>query len=406
MTTDKTTGEGAAQAAKPEDPGKAPAASAPPPKPPKPPAAAPKQPGRYRGIIASFMLVVLLPVLLAGYYLWSIAADQYVSRIGFSVRAERSFAANDILGSLGAIGGLSGGASDMDILHEYIQSDQMVRSVDSVLDLRAIYARPDYDPVFAFGGSASQEDLTRYWNRMVGLSYDSGARLLEIRVRAFTPEDAKAVADQIVAESTRMINDLSAIAQDDTTRFAREALEQTVERLKAAREAMTRFRSENQLVDPEAEIGVQTGLMTALQQQLSDALISLDLLESSGSESDPRLAQARQRIAVIRDRITEERGKYGTTGGEDYSAIIAEYERLQVDLQFAQQSYVAALAAYDSAQAEAGRQSRYLASYVTPQMAERPLYPQRVILLLLVAFFAFLAWSIGTLVYYSVKNRR
>lgn len=406
MTTDKTTGEGAAQAAKSEDPGKAPAASAPPPKPPKPPAAAPKQPGRYRGIIASFMLVVLLPVLLAGYYLWSIAADQYVSRIGFSVRAERSFAANDILGSLGAIGGLSGGASDMDILHEYIQSDQMVRSVDSVLDLRAIYARPDYDPVFAFGGSASQEDLTRYWNRMVGLSYDSGARLLEIRVRAFTPEDAKAVADQIVAESTRMINDLSAIAQDDTTRFAREALEQTVERLKAAREAMTRFRSENQLVDPEAEIGVQTGLMTALQQQLSDALISLDLLESSGSESDPRLVQARQRIAVIRDRITEERGKYGTTGGEDYSAIIAEYERLQVDLQFAQQSYVAALAAYDSAQAEAGRQSRYLASYVTPQMAERPLYPQRVILVLLVAFFAFLAWSIGTLVYYSVKNRR
>lgn len=386
---------------------------APPPKPAapqngmtKPVASAAKMRRRHHGVLISFFIVVVLPLLLTGYYLWSIAADQYVSRVGFSVRAERGWSPSDLLGGLGAIGGLSGGASDMDILYEFIQSEEMVRAVDTQLDLRMMYARPDFDPVFAFRGEGSIEDLTRYWNRMVRLSYDSGAGLLEIRVRAFDPEDAKLIADEIYTESTRMINELSAIARDDTTRFTREALAQTVERLKAAREAMMQFRSENQIVDPAAELGVQTGLMTALQQQLSDALITLDLLEGTGNESDPRIEQARQRISVIRERITEEREKFGTGGRGDYSTLIAEYERLQVDLQFAQQAYVAAQAAFDGAQAEAGRQSRYLALYATPQIAERPLYPQRGSIALLTGLFLLLGWAIAILIFYSIKDRR
>jgi hypothetical protein len=59
-----------------------------------------------------------------------------------------------------------------------------------------------------------------------------------------------------------------------------------------------------------------------------------------------------------------------------------------VEQEFAQQAYVAAMAAYDAALAEGRQQSRYLAAHVEPTLAERADYPQRWTLTLLTALFA------------------
>ena len=96
-------------------------------------------------------------------------------------------------------------------------------------------------------------------------------------------------------------------------------------------------------------------------------------------------------------------GGDGTTGFAD---IVGEFERLTVDRQFAEQSYTAALAAFDAAIAESRRQSRYLAAHIHPTLAESPIYPNRPATLGLVAFFSFLIWSLLVLVGYSLKDRR
>ncbi|PIE12250.1 MAG: hypothetical protein CSA72_00310 [Rhodobacterales bacterium] len=363
---------------------------------------------RHWGMVLSFVLIVVAPALVIGSYLYTRAADQYVSKVGFSVRAEKFSSGIDLLGGLGGLGGMtSNGAADTDILYEFIQSQQLVSAVDANMDLRGIFSKPTSDPVFAFNPDGTIEDLTRYWSRMVRIFYDSGAGLIELRVHAFTPEDAQAISQAIFEESSQMINRLSAISRSDATRYAQEDLELAKAQLKSAREAMTQFRATNQIVDPAAEIGVQTGLMAALEQQLSNALIEYDLLLKTGSRSDPRLAQAQQRVDAIRQRIVEERDKIGRSDdGSDYSEVVGEYERLLVDREFAEQAYLASRAAYDNARGEAQRQSRYLAAYVHPTLAERAEYPKRFSLFALSAVFLFLAWSIGILIYYSIKDRR
>jgi capsular polysaccharide transport system permease protein len=208
-----------------------------------------------------------------------------------------------------------------------------------------------------------------------------------------------------------MINRLSAIARSDATRYASADLEQAVERLKAAREATTAFRNRTQIVDPRADIQGQVGLVNTLQAQLAEALIELDLLRETARDNDPRIAQAERRIDVIGRRITAERRKFGAGAAadedeEDYASLVAEFERLAVDLEFAEQAYRSALSAYDGALAEAQRQSRYLAAHITPTRAESARFPQRWVLLGLVAFFLTLAWSIMALIYYSIRDRR
>ncbi|WP_244504504.1 capsule biosynthesis protein [Jannaschia faecimaris] len=360
-------------------------------------------------VMLSFLVCVLIPTALTGLYLWGVAADQYASKVGFSVRREEGGSAMDLLGGIGALTGTSS-STDTDILYEFIQSQRMVADIDGRIDLRSMWSRPENDVIFAYDETGTIEDLLEYWNNMVRLSYDSGAGLIEVEVRAFVAEDATRIAEEIFDESSEMINKLSSIAQQDAIGYARDELETALERLKQARETVTRFRNLNQLVDPTLDLQSQAGLLGSLEAQLAEQLIEVDILRDTGSGPDPRLTQAQRRVEVIQNRIDAERAKLGVSGqGADsfaFADLVGEYERLVVDREFAETAYVSALASFDAAQAEARRKSRYLAAYMEPTRAEASIYPQRLTLLALVSLFLFLGWSIVTMVAYSLKDRR
>ena len=138
----------------------------------------------------------------------------------------------------------------------------------------------------------------------------------------------------------------------------------------------------------------------------AQAQIEIDLLAGVAA-NDPRLIQAQRRAEVIVARIAAERAKVGVNGGQkDFAALAADYERLAVDREFAEKAYVAALSAHDGAKAASQRTSRYLAAHVLPTRAEVSRYPERLSILGLMALFLGLAWSIGTLIVYSLKDRR
>lgn len=371
------------------------------------PPARPKR--RHWGILVTFLVVVVVPFLLSGAYLWGVARDQFASTVAFSVRQEEIQSSLDILGGMTRLAGSS--TSDTDILYEFIRSQDLVARVDSDLNLRAIWSRAwPGDPVFAFDPSGTIEDLQAHWLRMVKLSYDAATGIITVRVNAFDPVEAQKVAEAVFAESSRLINALSEEARADATRHAREERDRAFERMAAARQALTSFRLRTQIVDIGSDLQGQMGLLNTLQAQLAAALIELDLLRETAQPTDPRIRQAERRIEVIEGRIAAERAKFGDggqgPGGEDYARIAAEFERLTLEREFAETTYTSSLAAYEGALSDAQRQSRYLAAHIRPTIAERALYPQRLILLALAGFFLTVFWGVGVLVYYSVRDRR
>lgn len=362
---------------------------------------------RHHGLIAGFLLCVLLPLIAAAAYLYGRAADQYASTFAFTIRSEAGIPATDFLGGLGrAIGG-SGGGGDADILYEYIRSEQMVRRIDARLNLRGLYGRHrDIDPILTFDPSGTIEDLTDYWRRMVRVALDTSTGLIEVRVLAFTPQDAQAIARAIDQESAARINTLSDTAREDAIRYARADLLLAEARVRQARETLTLFRTGHQFLDPASDAQSQVGRLHQLEGQLAAAQVDFDLLSRNARENDPRMDQARKRIAVIEAHIDAERQKFGAGGDQGYAAVMAEYERLSVDREFAERSHVAAMAAYDAARADAMRKTRYLAAYIEPTLAEKSEFPQREILIALIGLFSFSAWSIATLILYALRDRR
>ncbi|MEZ5752515.1 MAG: sugar transporter [Paracoccaceae bacterium] len=373
----------------------------------------PARPARLRrrhiGVYVSFLACVIAPVAALAFYLWVYAQDQYASVTGFTLRSEEAAPAADLLGGLAGFTRSTTGVN-ADVLSAFIQSQQIVERIDARLNLREHYSQVwDRDPLFSIWGDATIEDLLWFWNRVVQVSYDKASGLTDVQVRAFSPQMAQAIATSIVAESESMINALNAQSRRDAMAMAQRDLADAQTRVLSARQELADFRARTQIVDPAADLQGRMGVLNTLQQQLAEALIESDLLAQITTESDPRARQARRRIAVIEDRIATERARVATqdvtTQATDYPRLIAQFEALSVNQEFAERSLTAALAAHDAARSNAGRQSLYLATYVTPTLAERAQYPNRPAILGLTALFLFLGWSVLTTLIYSLRDR-
>ncbi len=365
---------------------------------------------RHKLTLASFLLIVVLPLMVTAGYLFTFAQDQYASIAGFSIRKEEGASTVDMLGGLSQLTGSA--STDAEILYDFIRSPDLVARVDQDLDLFALYSRHyQDDPFFSLKPGANIEEKQKYWESMVGVEYNESTGLIGLEVRAFSPTEAQKIAQAIIGYSSLMINRLSEAAREDATRYAREELARAGQRLKEIRVAITDYRSRNQVVDPLSDVQGQMGLMNKLEEELAAAMIDLDVLKAVARENDSRIPPMEIRIATIERRLADERQKFGmgadgSTGGRDYARIVAEYEGLVVDREVAEESFRSATLIYNTAQGEANRKSRYLAAHVEPTLPQGAIYPSYTMILMLTGVLLFLGWSLATLIFYSIRDRR
>lgn len=362
---------------------------------------------RHFRIAYSFIIAVIFPIFLSATYLWFFAKDQYISSMSFSVRSESMQSATDLLGGLSSITGSS--SSDVDILTQFIDSGDLLKQVDAKLNLKQIYSSqwPE-DFLFSFNPEGKFEDLHKYWNKVTTTQTVNG--IVTLTVRSYDPQVSYDIAVATYEACRQLIRDLSDEAHSDATRFSRDELQASESRLALAREALTTFRLEAQIVDPNASLQAQMGILTELQTQLADSLVQKHLFSRTDRENDPRMNEVDRKISALRAQIDAEQEKFSRggrgPGGEDYATLFAKYERLTSDLLFAEEAYRAAQLTHAAALADAKRTARYLVAHIQPTIPEKSLYPLRATHLMIFALFVTLLWSVGLLIYYSIRDRR
>lgn len=367
---------------------------------------------RHALLMASFLALVVLPTAFAGWYLFSRASDRFVAHLGFAVRAEGKASLSEGIPALAAFYGTS--SNDSAILEEFLLSTSIVEKVGTRVPLLALWSAPTNDPLFALAPHAGLEDQAAYWRRMVRFSTRHGSGLIGVSVAAFSPEDAALIANAIRLESAALVNRLSQQAKEEALRSSREERERAAARLRDARTKMAGFRAESRIIDPSADVASEMGVLSDLQKRLAEETVTLALLQSdaeslrtarNGDVSAARIGQTQKRIAVLEARIAAEREKFGGVASRDYARILATFEAASVDLEFAEQAYVAALAAEEVARADARRQARYLAVYEEPIAPESSVAPRRGVMLGLIFGAALLLWSVLSLTAYGLRDR-
>ncbi|MBC7313282.1 MAG: RkpR, polysaccharide export protein, partial [Rhizobium sp.] len=145
---------------------------------------------RHLAVIAGFVALVAIPSTLASLYLAFVAQDQYHSSSSFAVRSISSnVGAADIMGIFTQTTATST-VADSYILIDYLLSERMLEDVDARFDLESVYAPRGADYFFGLAAGLPIEDKLDYWRRMVTVNFDHSSGILELQVKAFTPQQA------------------------------------------------------------------------------------------------------------------------------------------------------------------------------------------------------------------------
>lgn len=378
---------------------------------------------RRRLLLASLVLCVLLPTFLGGLYFVFIASDRYVSGAGFAVRGVDGVASvgGDFLGALTGLDSTGTTTTDSYILLEFLHSRELVERLTRDYEFVAAYSNESVDYLYRLDPGAPIEDVVAYWQWMITPSFNSTSGILNFEVEAFDPDHAQQIAALILKYAGELINRLSEEARRDTVRFATEEVSRAELRLRVVRDRLRDFREVESALDPSRSAEVQIGLIADLERQLIEIRSRLSVLKGTIDDSAPSVQQLKRQEAALLEQIAVKQSEIGgpatigtgaqaSTGirdafaGTPLSSLLADYEALNVEKEFAQQAYVTALASLERARAEADRQQRYLAVFLTPSFPEHAIYPRRILNTFLVFLVLLTAWSIGTLIVYSVRD--
>jgi capsular polysaccharide transport system permease protein len=365
------------------------------------------------GTYISFVVAVVLPIIVASIYYGFIASNQYVAEFRFAVKDTSISTSGSIGTSLSSLLGAGSGAAPLEnyIVADYLTSRQAVEELERRIQVRSLYARPQIDWWERFNLSKPMEKFVSYWQNMVTSNYDIVTGIATAQIRAFSPDDALLISSTLVKLSEELVNGIANRSNLDAVRFAEKEVESAQNRLKKVRADLTQYRNKVGVIDPATSV-VATN--STVQQSLQGNLTALEtqvaaLLNRHLSPSSPAIMTLQNQIKATKDQLaaveaTVAAGKE-RAGGASLSAVIAEYEQLELERTFAQALVTSAMQALEQARAMAASQRLYITPYVRPSLPESSTYPRRIFSIFVVGILAFLIWVIGLLTVRSMFER-
>ena len=299
-------------------------------------------------------------------------------------------------------------SDDAYVVTSYIRSRAIIDDLAPIINLRAIFQRPEADFWARLGEHVSAETLLDYWNKMVSTYIDGPSGIVTVRARAFRREDALALTKVIITLSEKLANDVSARARADTMRRAEEEVRRSEGMVEAALQDMRRYRETEGFISP---IAAATSASQLLMQAMGDKIrMENDLFVATRAMSPnaPTLQDLKTRLQVVDDQIAKL--KASLTGdskeGRSVSTSLVRFEELELKRTFAERLFSMAQDSLERSRLAAERQNVYVSVFVPPGLPEEARYPERLGFSIVIPMGLLIIWGIGALIVATVEDHR
>lgn len=366
--------------------------------------AVPKAGGRTPWRLIVFVLIVLVPFLASVLYYAGIAADQFIAEARFAVRslADDGTKEESDAGMLR----MSPASQDAYVVTSFIHSSEILRRIGTRLDYKAMFVRDGTDFYAEFDPQDSAEEFLKYWNHQVSTYIDGPSGIVTLRVRTFSPENSIELANAILEESEKLINELSARARNDMIESVRAEVERTGKTYGTALAELNRFQKSAGLLSPQAQAEETGKLLTGLMAQKLDFDSRLFVIQQSDGSDSPTYRQLVLGRNSVEAQIEDLRNQMTGEEVQSFANTLREFMRLDTDRMVAEKLYETARRQYEMSLAAAMRKALYLTVFVRPMLPEEALYPKRVMTPVLVLFIFFILWSTLSLAWASIEDHR
>jgi capsular polysaccharide transport system permease protein len=351
-----------------------------------------------------FLLVVVVPVILAVGYFGFLASDVFVSESRFVIRSPEKPATTG-LGLILQGAGFTTGNDEVYAAQSYAVSRDALRAVNRDGEFERAYTRPDIFFLDRFNPSGFQgsfEDLYQYFRGKVRLENDATTSITILTVRAFTADEARRVNQQLLDMSEATVNRLNERGRQDLIRYAQSEVANSKTQATAAAIALAAYRNRVGVVNPEKQAEAQMQMVSKLQDSLIAARTELAQLQLY-TPQNPRIPVVKTQLATVQRQINQEMGKVtGSHGSLAQSAI--RYERLELESDLANKQLAGSLASLEQAQNEARRKQAYVERIVEPNLPDSPIEPRRLRGILATLALSLVAYGILRMLLAGVKE--
>lgn len=361
---------------------------------------------RAKKINKLFAATVLLPTLGAMLYFGPIASDVYISEARFVLRSPQRQASTG-LGAFLQGAGFSRAQDDAYTIQDYMLSRDALHMLDEKLEIGKAFASKDVDIFSRFGGldwDNSFEALHRYYQKKVNIQFDAPSSITTLTVSSFSAESAVQINRQLLEMSESLVNQLNERGRQDMIRFAAEEVRNAEKIAKAAALALSSFRNQKGVIDPERQSTVQLQQIAKLQDELIATQGQLSQLQAFTS-NNPQIPSMQQRVKNLRKEIDAETTRV-VGGDRSLAKKAAEYQRLALDREFADKQLGSALASLEQARNDAQRKQLYLERIVMPSKPDMAVEPRRIRGVLATLVLGLIAWGILTMLIAGVKEHQ
>lgn len=363
-----------------------------------------------------FCLTVLIPVVLACMYFGLIASDIFVSESVFVVRGphKQSSSGSGLASLLGSSGGGMGGGSafsrsleDVDSVKNYILSRDALEILNNELDVKKNYESHKIDIFSRFNGfgiDGSFEEFFEYYKKKVSVVAEPLSSSTTLVVQAFTAEEAQKINALLLKMAEDIVNKINDRARKDLIKFAQIEVEKANEAAKVAALAVSDYRNNQTVVDPEKQTEIHFAQIASLNEKLLATKSQLIQMEKFAPNS-PHPPALKLKIELLEKEIAEETAHI--TGGKDSLASkVSEFQRLQLEKEFQEKQLALALSSLENARNEAQRQQLYLETIAKPNLPDEAILPKRVRGILTTLVLGLVAWGILSLIFAGVKDHQ
>jgi capsular polysaccharide transport system permease protein len=367
--------------------------------------------GSWRMHGLSFALLVVLPIMCAAIYYGLIAAEKYSVEFRFSVRLAAKVGGDSDNVAQMITGGNPGTQESGRVPYmaaDYLRSRNIVRELDRDGWLRLVFSRGEADWLSRFDPAKSEDDLWLYWRDMISVTVDRISGLVLVRVLAFTPEDALALARAASVSTEKMIDSVAMRQRRDALFLAEQELERASLRYSAVLTALRDVRNQEGTVDPEQTITDSTDtLVGVIREKLSlerDYAANLKVMSTDSPQQKVLSDQIRaleSQVASLTEALTSHQKNAKTA-----AQTIEHFDKQELEVRFSKRLLEIAQASYERARQEAERQHVYFALYIEPKKPEIAEYPRRGRSIAFAGICAFSLWGVMMLAAAGIRDHK
>lgn len=351
-------------------------------------------------------LTVILPTAFSAVYFGGYASDIYISESSFVVRSPKNQNALSGVGALLQGSGFSRAQDDTYTVQEYMRSRTALEQLQQSLPVRQFYETQG-DMLSRFNGlgfNSSQEAFYEYFKGRLNVDFDSVAGIATLRIRAFNADEGQQINQHLLQLGESLINRLNERARADTIQFAEQAVEKAEKSVKETADALTRYRVKNKFVDLPAQSSAQLSIISNLNSELIRVETQLAQLLSI-TPDNPQVSALQQRQKSLQKQL-DQQSKALSGSDNSIATQTADYQRLVLDYDLAQQQLTTAMTSLQNTRNEADRQQLYLEVISQPSRPDWAAEPHRLYNILATLIIGLMLYGILSLLLASVREHK